>query len=101
MTLLNGFGPLAGSLVVPVWHGVGKAASTRKAYAAYRRQHEELLADGGIVVESGRATVTRNLPFSASSSAGAVALGRSCNGRREWVSDEGISFGEWESRDVD
>ena len=27
---------LAESLVVPVWHGVGKASSTKKAYASYR-----------------------------------------------------------------
>lgn len=31
---------LSGSVVVPEWHGVGKAASTQKAYASYRAQHE-------------------------------------------------------------
>lgn len=91
---------LSGSVVVPEWHGVGKAASTQKAYASYRSQHEGLLADGSIVVENGLGRVTRDIVFSSPSTAGAVALGRSCNGRVEWVSAEG-SFGAWESRGVE
>ena len=91
---------LSGSVVVPEWHGVGKAASTQKAYASYRSQHEGLLADGSIVVENGLGRVTRDIVFSSPSTAGAIALGRSCNGRVEWVSAEG-SFGAWESRGVD
>ncbi|NHN56816.1 GIY-YIG nuclease family protein [Calidifontibacter sp. DB0510] len=91
---------LSGSVVVPEWHGVGKAASTQKAYASYRAQHEGLLADGSIVVENGAGRVTRDIVFSSPSTAGAIALGRSCNGRVEWVSAEG-SFGVWESRGVE
>ena len=91
---------LAGSFVVGSWHGVGKAQSTRKAYASYRAQHAELVADGAIAVEVGKGRVTRNIVFPSPSAAGAVALGRSCNGRREWVSQEG-TFGEWESRGVE
>ena len=91
---------LSGSLVVPMWHGVGNAASTQRAYASYRARHEELLADGSIVVENGTARTTRDIVFSSPSTAGAVALGRSCNGRIEWVSAEG-SFGAWESRGVE
>lgn len=91
---------LSGSLVVPVWHGVGNAASTQRAYASYRTQHEELVADGSIVVENNAGRTTRDIVFSSPSTAGAIALGRSCNGRVEWVSSEG-SFGTWESRGVD
>ncbi|MBC9956446.1 GIY-YIG nuclease family protein [Yimella sp. cx-51] len=91
---------LSGSVVVPEWHGVGKAASTQKAYASYRAQHEGLLADGSIVVENRLGRVTRDIVFSSPSTAGAIALGRSCNGRVEWVSAEG-SFGAWESRGVE
>lgn len=91
---------LSGSVVVPEWHGVGKAASTQKAYANYRAQHEGLLADGSIVVENGAGRVTRDIVFSSPSTAGAIALGRSCNGRVEWVSAEG-SFGAWEARGVE
>lgn len=91
---------LSGSRVVALWHGVGKATSTQKAYAGYRARHENLLADGSIVVEGRAGLVTRDVVFSSPSTAGAVALGRSCNGRVEWVSPEG-SFGAWESRGVD
>lgn len=95
------FTVLAGSATVAHWHGVGKAQSTRKAYASYRAQHEQLIASGAIAVEAGIGRVTRNIVFPSPSTAGAVALGRSCNGRREWISSEGDTFGEWESRGVD
>ncbi|MBC9928664.1 MULTISPECIES: GIY-YIG nuclease family protein [unclassified Leucobacter] len=91
---------LSGSLVVPHWHGVGNAISTQRAYASYRAQHEELLAEGSIVVENGTGRTTRDIVFSSPSTAGAIALGRSCNGRVEWVSAEG-AFGAWESRGVE
>lgn len=39
--------------------------------------------------------------FSSPSTAGSVALGRSCNGRVEWVSPDGHTFGAWESRGVE
>ncbi len=91
---------LSGSVVVPTWQGVGNARSTQKAYASYRGQHEGLVADGSIVVEGGTARTTRDIVFGSPSTAGAVALGRSCNGRVEWVSPEG-SFGAWESRGVE
>lgn len=31
---------------------------------------------------------------------GAIVVGRSCNGRKEWVSTEGQTFGVWETRGV-
>jgi hypothetical protein len=94
------FTMLAGSVVVPLWHGVGKADSTIKAYASYRAQHEQLVADGAITIDHGVGRVARDIVFTSPSTAGAVALGRSCNGRLEWVSAQG-TFGEWESRGVD
>ena len=94
------FTMLAGSIVVPVWHGVGKAASTVKAYASYRAQHERLVSDGTILVEDGRGRFTRDVVFPSPSTAGAVALGRSCNGRREWIAGS-ETFGGWESRGIE
>lgn len=94
------FTMLAGSLVVASWHGLGRADSTMKAYASYRTQHEQLVAGGAIAVDDGTGRVTRNIVFSSPSTAGAVVLGRSCNGRREWIAPEG-TFGEWESRGVE
>lgn len=94
------FTMLAGSLVVPVWHGVGKAASTVRSYEGYRSQHQRLVAEGSIDVTDNIGKLTRDVPFSSPSTAGAVALGRSCNGRREWIY-EGGTFGQWETRDVE
>ena len=94
------FTMLAGSIIVPAWHGVGKAASTVKAYASYRAQHERLVSDGSVVVEDGHGRVTRDVVFPSPSTAGAVALGRSCNGRREWIAGS-ETFGDWESRGVE
>lgn len=91
---------LSGSNVVPVWHGVGSAASTQRSYARYRAQHGGLIEDGSIVVEGDAARTTRDIVFGSPSTAGAVALGSSCNGLLAWVSPEG-SFGAWQSRGVD
>lgn len=94
------FTMLAGSIVVASWHGVGKADSTIKAYASYRAQHEQLISEGSIVVEEDHGRVARDVVFSSPSTAGAVALGRSCNGRREWIAGS-ETFGGWESRGVE
>ena len=95
------FTMLAGSTIVPVWHGVGEAESTMRAYESYRAQHEQVVADGAIRVEAGAGRVVRSIPFTSPSTAGAVALGRSCNGRREWIADDGAAFGHWESGGVE
>lgn len=95
------FTVLAGSKIVATWHGTGKAESTIKAYASYRSEHERLIAEGTIVVEDGIGVLTRDVVFGSPSTAGAVSLGRSCNGRREWVAQDGTMFGTWESRGVE
>lgn len=95
------FTVLAGSKAVASWHGTGKAESTIKAYAAYRAEHERLVAEGAIAVEDGAGTFTRDVVFGSPSTAGAICLGRSCNGRREWIAPDGYMFGAWESRGVD
>jgi hypothetical protein len=46
---------LAGSVVVASWHGFGIAQSTKRAYASYRAQHEQRVANGAIAVEAGQA----------------------------------------------
>lgn len=94
------FTVLAGSIVVASWHGVGKADSTVKAYASYRAHHERLVSDGSIAVENGVGRVARDIVFTSPSTAGAVALGRSCNGRREWIAGS-ETFGAWESRGIE
>jgi len=95
------FTMLEGSQVVAVWTGTGKAESTERAYAAYRARHQQLVADGSIAVEGGSGILTRDIPFSSPSTAAAVALGRSSNGRLEWKSADGGTYGDWENRGVE
>ncbi len=94
------FTMLAGSTVVPDWHGVGKADSTIRAYLAYRAQHQKLVTDGSIVIADGVGTLAKDVVFGSPSTAGAIAQGRSCNGRISWIADDGTTFGAWESRGV-
>lgn len=95
------FTVLSGSKLVSNWPDRGRAESTKKAYASYRAEHERLLADGAIEIERGLGVLTRDVVFGSPSTAGAVCLGRSCNGRREWIAPNGTMFGEWESRGVE
>jgi hypothetical protein len=89
-----------GSTVVADWHGVGKADSTIRAYQSYRAQHQKLIADGAIVIADGIGTLAKDVVFGSPSTAGAIAQGRSCNGRISWIADDGTTFGSWESRGV-
>lgn len=91
---------LAGSSVVATWTATGKAATTQRAYAAYRDEHRRLLADGSIKAENGVGIVTRDIRFTSPSRAGAIAVGRSCNGRNEWTW-RGGTYAQWEDRGVD
>ncbi|MDP2402108.1 MAG: DUF4357 domain-containing protein, partial [Actinomycetota bacterium] len=95
------FTMLAGSQVVATWAGTGKAESTERSYASYRAQHRKLVADGSIQVRGDVGILTRDIPFGSPSTAAAVALGRSSNGRLEWKCDDGTSYGDWENRGVE
>lgn len=74
--------------------------STARAYASYQALHDKLVADGSIVIGGTIGTLTRDVVFSSPSTAGAIVLGRSCNGRDSWISDQG-SFGQWEARGIE
>lgn len=92
---------LAGSTIVAgIRTSASHRASTAQAYAKLAVQHAKLVRDGLVVVHGATAEVVRDVPFTSPSTAGAVALGRSCNGRASWVTDDGHTFGEWESRGV-
>ena len=96
------FTMLAGSTIVATVRESSRySPSTAKAYASYRALHEKLVANGTIVVADGQGLLTRDAIFSSPSTAGAIALGRSCNGRDSWISAEGETFGRWESRGVE
>ena len=90
---------LEGSRVTAAWTGVGRTPSTRRAYAAYRERYAKLVADGSISIDGATAVVTRDIPFTSPSTAGAIATGRACNGRLSWLWDGG-AYGDWENRDL-
>ncbi|WP_282852635.1 GIY-YIG nuclease family protein [Gulosibacter sediminis] len=94
------FTMLEGSTVVGEWLGRATAESTRRAYASYRARHEKLVADGSIVIDGKVGHLTRDIVFTSPSTAGAIALGRSCNGRTSWLWNGG-TYAQWEERGVD
>lgn len=99
--LIDGeFTVLAGARLVASWTAKGTAESTRRVYAGYASRHRKLLSDGTVRVDGGVGVLTRDVVFSSPSLAGAVLLGRSCNGRISWVNEQGGSYGEWEDRDL-
>jgi hypothetical protein len=96
------FTMLAESIIVATVRESSRySPSTARAYASYRALHEKLVANGTIVVADGQGRLTRDAVFSSPSTAGAIALGRSCNGRESWISADGEGFGSWESRGVE
>lgn len=96
------FTMLAESVIVAtVRESARYSPSTAKAYASYRALHEKLVANGTVVLADGHGRLARDAVFSSPSTAGAIALGRSCNGRDSWISADGVTFGRWESRGVE
>lgn len=88
---------LKDSVVVAAWNNPGRSESTRRSYASYKAQFDGLIADGSIIVEGDHGRLTRDVPFPSPSTAGAIAVGRSCNGRISWTW-EGGSYAVWEER---
>ncbi|MDO4887217.1 MAG: GIY-YIG nuclease family protein [Actinomycetaceae bacterium] len=91
---------LKDSHVVGSWTRPGGSEQTRRSYASYKAQHDKLVADGSIVVDGKTGIVARDIPFSSPSTAGAIACGRSCNGRTSWTW-EGGTYADWENRGID
>ena len=92
---------LEGSVIAPgVRVSERYAASTVNAYSVYRALHQRLVDEGSVRIEDGHGVLTRNVVFSSPSTAGAVATGRSCNGRQAWHTHDGQTFAAWEERGV-
>ena len=80
--------------------GVGKAVSTRKAYMSYRTQHQQLLANGSIMVDGDRGRLTRNVVFPSPSTVRS-RWGGPATGGASGLPPGGTTFGDWESRGVE
>ncbi|QGH68619.1 GIY-YIG nuclease family protein [Pseudactinotalea sp. HY158] len=95
------FTVLAGSRVAPgVRSDMKYSAATARAYAGYEALHRKLRDDGSIAVEGTIGTTTRNIVFSSPSTAGSIVTGRSCNGRMQWMTTDGTTYGAWEDQGV-
>ncbi|MGW9111993.1 GIY-YIG nuclease family protein [Microbacterium sp. NPDC055683] len=75
--------------------------STARAYANYRSIHDGLIDRGTIILDGPIARFAKDAPFASPSTAGAIVLGRSCNGRTSWLADDGTTYGQWEGRGVE
>lgn len=90
---------LAGSTVAKsVSESLNYSLSTARAYANFKSIRDGLVAKGVLRVDAASAEFVKDAPFGSPSTAGAVVLGRSCNGRNSWVTEDGMSFGDWEGR---
>lgn len=96
------FTVLAGSTVAnTVRRSAAFAERTASNYERYRRLHEGFVKDGSIELEGDIGHVRKDIVFTSPSRAGAVVTGRSCNGRKQWIMENGVTFGAWEERGVE
>lgn len=89
------FTVLAGSTAARAWSGV---------HASYERLRAKQRTAGMLVVSAdGRSVVVpKDLVFASPSAASAVLLGRSSNGRKEWVvRGTGQTYGDWQQSTLD
>lgn len=88
---------LEGSRVAAECNLKGTAESTLRTAAKIKAVLQKLIDDGSLVVDGVSARVTRDIPFTSPSAASDVVLGASTNGRREWLTSEGLKYGDWEA----
>jgi hypothetical protein len=70
----------------------------------YRGLRERLEHDGTLVASPDGATMrfSHSQVFASPSAAAAIVLGRSANGRNEWVTAEGrVTYGDWQRQGID
>lgn len=67
--------------------------------ADMQRRYRRLQQEGSIVrLANGMARVAKDIPFTSPSDAAAFADGRGqANGRDEWVTDDGMTYGNWDN----
>lgn len=89
------FTVLEGSLARRRWAGKGH-------HTGYARQHDAYLDDGTLrPLDDTLAAFTRNTVFDSPSAAAAAVTGRACNGRTEWRTSDGQTYGAWQDRDIE
>lgn len=84
----------AGSIARLEWTGRGTEDS------GYAQLHAELLRAGTLAVDGSHCRFTRNYAFRSPSAAAAVVNGRPTNGTIEWKDANGVTYKEWEARQL-
>lgn len=85
---------LAGSHITTDWVG------NPKYQPHYQQRHKELLASSVVKVAHPLSTFSENFAFNSLSTAAAILLGRSANGRTEWKLPDGQTYAEWEDKQL-
>ena len=84
----------AGSVARQEWTGRGTEES------GYAQLHAELRRSGTLAADGQHCRFTRNYAFRSPSAAAAVVNGRPANGTLEWKDAHGLTYKEWEARQL-
>ena len=88
---------IAGSMVLKD----SSSESTVRQFAARSAIHEKVLAEAGNGAPGRTVRLTKDFVFTSPSAAAAVVQGHAtANGRKDWVTAEGLTFAAWETPDV-
>lgn len=96
------FTVLAGSLIAASMRlKDGSTASTKRQFTARSAIHKKVLDEAAEGAAGATVRLLRDFVFTSPSAAAAVVEGHAtANGRKAWVTESGVMFGEWETRDV-
>lgn len=76
-------------------------ASTMRQFTARSAIHRKVLEEATDAAAGATVRLSRDFVFTSPSAAAAVIEGHAtANGRKAWVTEDGVVFGEWERRDV-
>lgn len=97
------FTVLSGSLVSAAMRAPARQVpSSAKQFAARGEIHARMMEDATLEEPSALARLNRDVVFTSPSAAAAVVQGRAtANGRIDWATADGVTYADWENRDVD
>lgn len=97
----TGFESSQGFVVKAGSHAVGEAVPSMQLHVRGMYElRQELIANGVLAREGNGYRFSQDYPFSSPSTAAAVALGRSANGRIEWKDSRGRTLKELQEREA-
>lgn len=80
----------------------GSTASTKRQFTTRAAIHKKVLEEAAEVAVGATVRLVKDFVFTSPSAAAAVVEGHAtANGRTAWATENGVLFGEWETRGVD